>query len=323
MNVANLEFDREKVLSWWTGRISNSDLAEWTGQTERDVRYLLSADYMKNGVQGGGRGSKNTRRLTSQVRNSVAMIAALRRAGMSIELAVEILNAVPVLASFPTKAIDFSPTYLECPHAPYGSTAMLAVLEPNAGWLPTDNVPWHLFHRRCRPMAKETRFEPYSFGEISWYPEWLEEGYGGLPPGWKAIGEQMYRPEIDYSGVYEFGNNQPDASDILDSHFYIIDGSWVFTRYQDPEPRQILLRMFQKLELNYDIETPTKKPEYTFMPIAKILPDGKSAVYMRGDEEEEKAAWIAWKQYRTKLDINSSLAIQEMKRAAYGLIPPP
>lgn len=323
MNVAKLEFDREKVLSWWTGRISNADLADWTGQTERDVRYLLSADYMKSGVQGGGRGSKNTRRLTRQVRNSVAIVAALRRAGMSIELAVEILNAVPVLASFPTEAIDFSPTFFECSPAPYGNIAMLAALDPDAGWLPTDNVPWHVFHRKCRPIVKEDSPSEVSSGDIGWFPEWLEELNGSLPHGWRSFGNHLYRPEIDPLGIYEYGNDLPDSIDRLDSHFFIVDGRWVFVRYQDPDPRRIMVRQMQSFELHWPSNEPNEAPNYHFSPIAKIHSDGKSVSYMRGDEDGETEAWVAWKQYRTKLDINSSLAIREMKRAAYGLIPPP
>ena len=323
MDIKALEFDRNRVLAWWTGRITNADLAKWTGQTERDVRLILDTPYMRGQIYGGGRGSKNTRRISRQARNAVAIVGALRKSGLSIEAAANLLNAVPVLASFPTETIDFSPSSLEAYPAPYGGVAMLAIEQPEAGWLPTDIVPRHVFDRHCRPIVKVDASSEISLGKIGWFPTWLEELVGSLPHGWRSFGEPIYRPEIDPLGIYEFDNTSPDTHEATDHHFYIVDGRWVWVRYHDPDPREYAVDVFQWLELKQERRFHHKNIAYSFETIAEIHPDDRTAKSILGDEEKEAQAHKAWEQYQTKLDVNASLAVRQMKRAALGLIAPP
>ncbi|PTR14972.1 hypothetical protein C8J28_115117 [Cereibacter azotoformans] len=279
---------------------------------------------MRRGIMGGGRGSKTTRRLTRQARNAVAIVAALRKAGMTIELASSILEAVPVIASHPTEVVDFSPTALECNPAPYGFMSMLMHDDPNGGWLPQDNVPWHIMHRYCRPIARIGK-DIVSTGDIAWLSQWKEDIIGGIPHGWRSLGAPVYRPEIDPIGRYDFGNDQPDNHEILDYHFHVVNGRWVFGRYIDiPEPREYALDIFQAAELGLPQRFEKGvAPRIHIDPLAKIHRDGKTVTYFCGDDEEEAAARKEWRDYRSKLDINASLAVREMKRVAYGLIPPP
>lgn len=314
-----LAFDRAKNLAWWTGRFSNADLAQWTGQTERDVRLILDTDYMRGQIQGGGRGSKNTRRISRQARNAVAIVAALRKAGMSIEAAIALLNAVPVLASLPTETIDFSPVSFEASPAPYGNLVMLAIEDPDGGWLPTDIVPRHVFNRKCRPIIRAGKSDAVSIGQIGWLPDWHEELTGGLPDGFRSFGEPIYRPEIDPLGIYEYGNTSPDTNDARDHHFYIINGRWVWMRYSHPSPREYCLDMFQTLELHLPRRFSKDDVSFSFEPIAELHRDNTSTI-LHGDEAVEAAARSAWDQYHTKLDVNASAAVRDMKRVALGLI---
>lgn len=318
----SLAFDRFKVLAWWTGRISNADLAAWTGQTERDVRLILDTPYMRSQIKGGGRGSKNTRRITRQARNAVAIVAALRKAGFPIEVAANIFNAVPVLASFPTEAIDFSPNALEALPAPYGSVSMLAIEDPDGGWLPTDIVPRHVFDLHRRPIAKADASNRIAIGDIGWWPDWLEKEAGGIPDGWIALGDPIYRPEIDPLGIYEHGNARPDANDRLDDHFYIVNGRWIWARYSDPSPREYLLDIFQHTELRAERRFSKDSFTYSFEPIAEIFPDN-SVKSIRRDADTEAIARRSWDQFHTRLDVNASLAIRDMKRVALGTVAPP
>ncbi|ORE95410.1 hypothetical protein ATO13_01090 [Stappia sp. 22II-S9-Z10] len=321
MRIERLAFDRSRVLAWWTGRLTNAELAEWTGQTERDVRLILDTPFMRGEIQGGGRGSKNTRRISRKARNAVAIVAALRKSGLSIEAAANLLNAVPVLASFPTETIDFSPNALEAHPAPYGNIVMLAIEQPDRGWLPTDKVPRHVFDRHCRPLVKADAPIEVGIGEIAWLPVWQEEMIEGLPSGWRSFGDPVYRPEIDPLGIYEFNNTSPDTHDAMDHHFYIVDGRWVWVRYHDPDPRQYAVDVFQTLELRQPRRFNCDEIEFRFSPIAELRQEERTAESMRGDEQKEAAARQAWEQFRTKLDVNASLAIREMKRAALGLTP--
>ncbi len=323
MDIKALEFDRNRVLAWWTGRITNAELATWTGQTERDVRLILDTPFMRGEVHGGGRGSKNTRRISRKARNAVAIVGALRKGGLSIEAAASLLNAVPVLASFPTETIDFAPSSLEAYPAPYGGITMLAVEQSDAGWLPTDIVPRHVFDRHCRPIVKVDAPNEASVGNIGWFPTWMEEMIGGLPHGWRGFGDPIYRPEIDPLGIYEFNNTSPDTHDAADHHFYIIDGRWVWVRYHDPDPREYAVDVFQWLELKQERRFNHKDITYSFEPIAELQPEGRTAKSFLGDEEKESQARRAWEQYQTKLDVNASLAVRQMKRVALGLIAPP
>lgn len=323
MDAGSLEFDRDKVLAWWTGRITNADFASWTGQTERDIRLIFDTPFMRNQITGGGRGSKTTRRVSRTARNAVAIVAALRRAGMSIEAATDLLNAVPVLASFPTEVIDFSPGMLEASPAPIGGVVMLSVEHPEGGWLPKDNVPDHVFNRRCRPIVKEDAPERVSIGNIAWWPEYLETATGRLPEGYRAFGNQMYRPEIDPLGFIEHGNNDPDAHDATDHHFYVVDGRWVWIRHSDPAPRQYTLDIFQWMELRLPRRFEHASVTFDFEPIAEFDASTRSSSALRGDESKEELARLAWKQPKTKLDVNATVAIRDMKRVALGLISPP
>ncbi len=323
MDIENFAFDQMKVLAWWTGRITNADLAEWTGQTERDIRLILDTPFMRGQIYGGGRGSKNTRRISRTARNAVAIVAALRKGGMSIETAANLLSAVPVIASLPTEVIDFSPTFLEAHPANYGSIAMLLHLQPKAGWLPTDNVPRHVFDRQCRPIVKADLLNDIHVGDIAWLPTWQEELISGIPKGFRSLGDPIYRPEIDPLGIYEHRHVLPDTHDGLDYHFYVIDGLWIFTSYTDPRPRDYCLDIFQMTELRNARRFDASAVKHEFVPIAELRPEDRVAKVIRGDEEKESKARRALEQYQTKLDVNTSLAIREMKRVALGLTSPP
>ncbi len=324
MDFTELEFDQGKVLAWWTGRIANADFARWTGQSERDIRLIFDTPFMRNEISGGGRGSKTTRRVSRKARNAVALVVALRRAGMSIEAAADLINSIPVIADFPTETIDFSPSMLEAAPAPIGRIAILSVVQPDGGWQTTDIVPDHIFNRRCRPVIRQEDIgAPITCGNIAWLPEYTEATINGLPPGYRPLGEQMYRPEIDPLGMIDYGNDQPDAHDALDHHFYIVDAKWVWVRYSYPDPRQFVLDTFQATELYLPRRLDPKKVTFDFEPIAEIDIAKRSSAPIRGDDAKEKLARRAWGQPKTKLDVNATVAIRDMKRVALGLISPP
>ena len=322
ISIEDLEFDRSKVLAWWTGRITNAELAEWTGQTERDVRLILDTPYFRSQISGGGRGSKTTRRISRKARNAVALVGGLRKAGMSIESAASLLNAVPVLASVPTPVVDFSPTALEGFAGPFGSHTHLAISDPDGGWHMTDIVPRHVCDRHCRPIVRNESPEQIPVGDIAWFPDYAEEINGGLPVGYQSLGEPIYRPEIDPLGIYELHNACPDNSDRLDTHIFIVDGRWVWIRYQDPGPRECMLDLFQKYEMRMEGRFDEVEISYRFNLIAEIDQKERTARSLRSIDEESPLAQRAWKQFQTKLDVNISLAVRQMKRRAYGLVSP-
>lgn len=139
----------ENVLNWWLGRISDQNLADWSGMAPRAVGFVLQLPLLRRGVLGGGRGSKHTRRILPQTRNSVAIIQALNNAGLTLEVAANIIAATPVIADEPTEFIDRR-HWAE-------PMAYPAVLDPKGGWLLTDAVPkfiWEFF-KGDYPIARK------------------------------------------------------------------------------------------------------------------------------------------------------------------------
>ena len=313
--------DPARTLNWWTGRISNAELAGWTGQTERDVRLIMDQPFIRERIVSGGRGSKHTRRIPHDARNAVAIVAALRKSGMSIETACAILDAAPVIASRPTEIIDFSPTSLESGPARYGDRAALIDAQPAAGWLPSDVVPLHVLTRHARPVMRTDAPPPAGAGDITWLPSWAEARAGGLPAGLKSLGEPEYRPEIDPLGFYEPGNDAPDAADRLDEHFYVLDGASIWLRDSDPLPRDIMRDIFQRTEFGRESRPPAPEREFTYTRVADLDPASRTA--RRADPAATKEANDLFSQYKTRLDVNVTAAVRQMKRVALGLIPPP
>jgi hypothetical protein len=239
---------------------------------------------------------------------------------MSIETAAGLLNAIPVLAKQPTEVVDFSPGILEAHPAHIGRLVSLAVVEPDKGWLLSDEVPDHIYRRMCRPIVKRDAPEAVEVGEIAWLPDWQEELLKGeMPTGWRSLGEPMYRPEVDPLGYLDkFG-----TSDQMDFHIYIIDGRWVWDRYQDPGAREYAVDIFQWIELKCERRFKPEDVEFGFDFIAEIRPDNRTILTtFTHDLDRDHADW-AWRQPQTKLDVNATMAVREMKRVAYGLASPP
>jgi len=89
--------DRQKALNWWTGRISDQELADWSGMARRAVGLVLNLPKLRDGVSGGGRGGRYSRRISPNARNAVAVIQAMSEAGLTFELAANIVSATPYL----------------------------------------------------------------------------------------------------------------------------------------------------------------------------------------------------------------------------------
>lgn len=314
MNWQAYTYDKERVLNWWTGRISDQNLSDWTGLSLRNVRACLATEYMKKQISGGGRGSKNSRRISPQARNSIAVIAALRDAGMTIETAISLLSTVPVIASFPTRLIDFTVSPLVHCFENVQPT-LLIYDDPEGGWLSEDVVPRHIFDRTAVAVSQISK-QVQNIGDFAWYPTEYIEKYG-LPDDRRADSGPIYRPEFDPMGVYEFGNDMADVIDRYESRVYVVDGRWVYARHSDVDPYSYYLNLF--LRTRGLTEEKLDDPSYSFSLIAEIDSNG-IARSTRSDDIPEAMEQRIFQQYQTKLDINTSLAVRKMKRRAYNTL---
>ncbi|ESR25172.1 hypothetical protein N177_1918 [Lutibaculum baratangense AMV1] len=81
--------------------------------------------------------------------------------------------------------------------------------------------------------------------------------------------------------------------------------------------------MFQWMELRQERRFDHENISFDFEPIAELRQEDRTAKSILRDEEKEPESRRAWEQFQTKLDVNASLAIRQMKRVALGLTAPP
>lgn len=311
--------DRDKVINWWTGRISDPDLAEWTGMAPRAVAIVLNLPHMRSGVGGGGRGSRHTRRVDRKTRNAVAIVHALSEAGLTLELATNIIGATPVIASMPTEVVDY--------RAPLAGIRSLSMVDPKGNWLPTDTVPWHVWERfvfpcynveNPKPGPGDTlevpleQFAPNENGVML-----VDRSSSSLPNlEIKSLTDApVYSGEIDPLGLYIYENYQPETLPRFDDHILIVNSRWIFIKSPNPSPMHAM-QNFIAGEFNK-----SKPVEYEFDPVSVIEADKKTVRVIgwgRDDEEQERARYHL-KNFDSLLDVNITLAVRKMKRRAYGL----
>lgn len=311
--------DRDKVINWWTGRISDPELAEWTGMAPRAVSIVLNLPHMRAGVMGGGRGSRHVRRVSSKTRNAVAIVHALNDAGLALELATNIIAATPVIASTPTEVVDWSEVFA-------GIRSMMMV-DPKGGWLPTDTVPSHVWERFVFPCYNADKPNPgpgniveVPFGHFT--PDesgvmFVDRSAHGLSAlRLKSLTEApVYSGEIDPLGLYLYENYRPEALPRFDDHILIVNGRWIFIKSPVPSPMEAMQNFMSG---QFDGETPI---EYDLDPVSIIETDKKTVrvIGWGRDEEEQERARYFLENFDSLLDVNITLAVRKMKRRAYAL----
>lgn len=310
--------ERARALNWWTGRISDAELAEWTGMAPRAVGIILNLPALRQGVVGGGRGARFTRRIDPRVRNAVAIVHALSQAGLSLELSSNIVTATPYLLSVVRELIDFMP--------PLVSTVQLAKVDPKGNWLPTDTVPGPVWGRFVRPCRNLNNPNPTA-GEL-YYVEAgdfrINTSQGTFVVNRQHLGledvelvpltdEPVYAGELDQLGLLTV--EKTESVYHLDDHLLVVDGKWIFHKTPYPSPIETMMKLIAGGR--------TKREEITFnyKPISVIEPDGKTVrvIGWGKDEEEQERANKALPHFSSLLDVNVTLAVRRMKRRALGV----
>jgi hypothetical protein len=305
------------VINWWIGRLSDQELGEYAALPPRAVGLVLELPYMRAQITGGGRGSRHSRRVSPQARNGVGLIAPMRAAGITLELAVNILGAVPYLASTLNATIDYQDTSR-------GLRSLLSV-DPNGGWLPTDVVPWHVWERYVIPCRRVDILEPH----------WSQIGYFDLHSiqHFKCktrflvrkmddsqeiemvpmFDKPVYAGEIDHSMAYDYWNIYRLHSSDSDNYLLIVDGKWIFYKYPKLPPLEAMEERLHEQnhhELAFHVD-----------PIAVVEDDRKTvrAITKTKDESLCKEALNRLDYFNSLLNINITLALRKMKRRALGL----
>lgn len=87
--------DRDRIIRWWTGKLTDVEMSEASGMNLDTLRWLLKQPIVQLGVRGGGRGRRTTRRIHPRIRNAIAIAEAANRAGLPMELAVRLATQIP------------------------------------------------------------------------------------------------------------------------------------------------------------------------------------------------------------------------------------
>lgn len=311
--------ERDKVLNWWTGRLSDAELAEFTGMAHRAVTLVLNLPAMRAGVTGGGRGSRHTRRVSKKTRNAIAIVHAMSEAGIPFELATNILGETPIIASMPTKVVDYEDLF--------EAVCSLRAVDPSGNWMPNDIVPRRLWDGFVFPCCSADNPNPGP-GDIFRMPcedftpnengvMFLDRSAIGLPNvQLRRLTEgPVYSGEIDPLGLYLYENYQAETLPRYDDHILIVNGRWVFTKSPDPSPIEAMRQFLA--------EPSKKRPEveYDLHPVS-VIDSKRKTVRVIGwghDPEEQERARYHLDNFDSLLDVNITLAVRKMKRRAYGL----
>jgi hypothetical protein len=321
--------DRNRVINWWLGRLTDAELAEFSGMTTRGLQLVTQHPRVKGELLGGGRGSRGTRRVPAKVRNAFAIVQSLSDAGFSIDLAAEIVGTFWFLPDHVNRPIDFTPllsgVMSPLMHEPQGS-----------GYLPTDVLPQHIAWNIVVPCAMPDNPNPTQ-GDVLYVPahEWKPNLSNGhmrieMPDGQPAreliplTKGPVYLGEIDNLGLWLPQNTRVETLG-WDDHLEIVNGRWIFHRESEPDGWELLQR------LHAGQRGVSKNIEHRVRLLGEIVAKKKSVISFRkeaGDkgvsslwnnQEAEPRAMHDYHNARSKLTVNVSLAVRRMKRRALGL----
>ena len=245
----------------------------------------------------------------------------MNQAGLTFELAANIIHAAPVLASDPTGIVDYQ-------DLTKGSRS-LGMEDPEGNWLPSDIIPWHIWERKVIPCRKEGDPDKVNLGDISWIVadffqdqqkngkmKYVDPDRGEITFIPLLSDEPVYQGEIDPLGHYFPGTRRTGEYEIstpkYDSHIIVVNGQWVFERTPIPSPVERLQNLMNGGEFSDEVS-------YQNTPILKIMGDRKT-VSLITEEAEKKNAMFFLENYDSRLDVNATLAVRKMKRRALGLV---
>lgn len=255
--------DQERRVNWWIGKLSDAELASYSGMTLRNIQFVLNMDHIKPRILGGGRGSKGSRRVPAPVRNAIMIMQILNEAGLSFDIASKILYYYWFIVSDINLSIDFSPA---------------------------------------------------GDGVCSVYNLFPNRGYAAQDILWQSV---AYGHEYDPLGSF-LPNNEALIAFSIDSFIHIINGKWVFYSNSIPSGFEILNNLtingIKKENLPVD-------RDYNFLGEIDDQNKNFSASWISKETAlSEKKANYERENFRSKIDLNLSLSIRQMKRRAYGLV---
>ena len=301
--------DKARTLNWLTGRMTDQQLADAAGIDKRLATHFLSQKYFDKHVSDRGRGSRRTRRVSTEARNAIAIIAGLQRGGISAELASSILSATPVIANAQSEIVDFT-TMNEFFAGPLGRAPVsLLSVDPDGGWNARDSVPQHIWNRQVFFVYPQGE-APKSVAGLDQVP--VEMCESAVESGLiQSSNEPLYAPEIDPLGTLDVPATE--ALPNLDEKLLIIDRKWVVLDEPKPGGKERVEAIISKEHESLPKVSPRVKAVLSEILNGSVRPIPLSAEFT--DERVEQIIQNA----ETIFSVNLTLSVRRMKRRALGL----
>ena len=301
--------DKARALNWWTGRMTDQQLADAADIDKRSVTHFLRQKYFKKHVIGSGRGNRRIRRISAQARSAIAILAGLQRGGISANLASSILSATPVIADAQTEIVDFT-TKNEFWAGPLGwAPVSLLSVDPDGGWNASDRVPQHIWNRHVFFFHRPGEV-PKSAAGLDQVPVEMRES--AIERGLiQYSNEPLYVPEIDPLGTLDVPATE--ALPNLDEKLLIIDRTWVVLDEPKPGGKKRIEAIISKEHESLPEVSPRVKAVLSGILNGSVRPIPRSAEFT--DERVEQIVQNA----ETLVTVNLTLSVRRMKRRALGL----
>ena len=289
--------------------MTDQQLADAADIDKRSVTHFLRQEYFTNHVFGGGRGSRHTRRVSTQARNAIAIFAGLHRGGISAELASSILTATPVIADAQSEIVDFTTKNMFLAGPLGWESVSLNTVVPDGGWTARDSVPQHIWNRHVFLFHRRGEV-PKSVGGLDQVAvEMLESAVeSGLI---QYSSEPLYAPEIDPLGTLDVPTTV--ALPNLDEKLLIVDRRWVVLDEPKPGGKKRIEAIISKEHEGLPKVSPRVKVVLSEISNGSVRPIPRSAEIT--DERVEQIVQNA----ETLVTVNLTLSVRRMKRRALGL----
>lgn len=305
--------DRTRALNWWTGRISDADLAEWTGMEKRAVAIVIKLMTEHGWVSGGGKGSRHKRRISPLARNAVAIVHALNQAGFTFQVATEVISQSKDRVELVNRVVDW--------RRPQDQSVWLSDVDPDGGWHPDDVVPESIWDGMG--------YQAYNTSEIGkttgsflalrareWAPDPETQTMTVDGRTWSVrTPDPVYIGEFDRLGLYSPDQTAPYNDNRIDEWLIVTNGTLLEHDYISggTAPAEYLLECGTSVQ---GVDPPRVR-----VPFGLITE--KSFVRIPFTDERIEGFLQHLKPFKNfpefQTSINMTAAVRRMKRRALGL----
>lgn len=277
--------ERERILKWWGGRLTDQDLAQAAGMNFPNLKWLFRQPVIQGGIVGGGRGSRYSRVLQPAVRNAVAIAEAARVAGLTMQRASQIVAFVPGYSERVNSTIDWVPDPTDMIDY-HGLDVPLNLfdIKDELRDIPLEEALDRSFVRECDPLG-------------FWDPDMSA-----------PVAEYLDERLFVYDGCIVSNDGPRDARKAL---------LWLWRDKTSSKWSKEEVMASTKSATERRGEHPVGRLNGDGFILWTLLDPSK--IDIRAEKPNEKLFEFIRENFKTRLEINATLPVRLMKRRFYGL----